>query len=105
MKLQAELSGVQKRLNYVSNRIVAYERTLKSMKSMMKFCAVCAIVCVMLLFLSPMIQIKNLTMYLWGIILGASIVFFPNLIGYFGAKRTYEKYKQERERIQGGTQK
>lgn len=105
MKLQAELSGVQKRLNYVANRIVAYERLLKNIKSMMKLCVIGAIISIILMFLSPIIQNASVTGGAFGMMIAVILVFIPNLIGYIGAKHTYKKYKQELKRIQGGTQK
>ncbi len=105
MKLQAELSGVQKRLNYVANRIVAYERLLKNIKSMMKLCVIGAIISIILMLLSPIIQNASVTGGAFGMMIAVVLVFFPNLIGYIGAKHTYKKYKQELKRIQGGTQK
>ena len=105
MKLQAELSGVQKRLNYVANRIVAYERLLKNIKSMMKLCVIGAIISIILMFLSPIIQNESVTGGAFGMMIAVILVFIPNLIGYIGAKHTYKKYKQELKRIQGGTQK
>lgn len=102
VKLQAELSGVQKRLNYVANRIVAYERLLKNIKSMMKLCAIGAIISIILMLLSPIIQNASVTGGAFGMMIAVIAVFLPSLICYIGAKRTYKKYKQELKRIQGG---
>ena len=75
MKLQAELSGVQKRLNYVANRIVAYERLLKNIKSMMKLCVIGAIISIILMFLSPIIQNASVTGGAFGMMIAVILVF------------------------------
>ena len=102
MKLQAELSGVQKRLNYVTMKIADYERLIKNCKSMMKLCVIGAIISVVLLFLSPIFNNADFIGVAFGILAAAIVGFFPNLIGYLGAKHTYKKYKQELRHIQGG---
>lgn len=105
MKLQAELSGVQKRLNYVTKKIESYELAMKNSKSMMKLCVIGAIISVVLLFLSPIIHNTSFTGGALGILLAAIVVFFPNLIGYIALKHICKKYKQELKRIQGGQRK
>ena len=102
MKLQAELSGVQKRLNYVTNKIAAYERSIKNIKSMMKICVIGAIISVVLLFLSLISNDADFIGGAFGILAVAVVGFFPNLIGYIVAKHICKKYKQELKRIQGG---
>lgn len=102
MKLQAELSGVQKRLNYVTMKITAYERSIKNCKSMIKLCVIGAIISVVLLFLSPIIDNASFTGGALGILLAAIVVYFGNLVGYIFAKHICKKYKQELKRIQRG---
>lgn len=102
MKLQAELSGVQKRLNYVTMKIAAYERSIKNCKSMMKLCVIGAIISVVLFFLSSIFHNADLIGGALGILLAAIVVFFPNLIGCIVVKHICKKYKQELKRIQQG---
>lgn len=102
VKLQAELSGVQKRLNYVTKKIEYYERWTKITKSMMKLCAVGAIISAVMLFLSSTIHNPSFDGAALGILLAAIVVFFPEWIGHIASKHMCKKYKQELKRIQGG---
>ena len=101
MKLQAELSGVQKRLNYVTKKIEYYKRWTKILRNFLIIDLIAAVLSIGTFFLTMNkqdgIAFGSLTVLLFVFLsaLGEGII-------YLVSKSTLKKYKKELTHIQGG---